>query len=74
MNPIVQASIYKVSVQRVDSPEIFSTTNQGISNVVRYMNTNFHAVDFLEDGNALELILTDHPVIYRAYPLYSLVK
>ncbi len=71
LNP---TDFYKVSVQRVDGHETISTTNSGINNVVRYMNANSHAVDVLENGNILEMILTDHPVIYRAYPLYSLVK
>lgn len=68
------ANFYKVSAQRVDGHETISTTNQGINTVIRFMNDNYHAVDILENGNVLEMILTGYPVIYRAYPLHSLVK
>lgn len=71
LNP---TNFYKVSVRRADGHETISTTSQGINNVIRYMNENSHAVDFLESGDVLEMVLTSHPVIYRAYRLHSVVK
>ena len=71
LNP---ADFYRVSVRRIDNHETISTTSSAINTVIRFMNDNYHGVDILENGNVLEMILAGYPVIYRAYPLHSLVK